>query len=211
MATCYVACTSSCTGSCSSSCSKGCTGTCVTCTGCKGTCGGGCKGCTGDCTGTCATGCAAHCNGDCRTTCTRTCGTGCGYCSGCSGCGGCSSSCSGSCRDVCNDGCTGQNMTVVYNNMVLGTIIKASEISDLGNLIRNELTRRSKSPTTTENVAVIDNSVLAATINNFYTDLKAADSSIDITNPATEDIVLKDILNKYIENVKKLYSTKVDK
>lgn len=208
---CNVACTSSCSGVCSKSCSQGCTGLCTACTSCSG-CSDSCKsGCVGDCKGSCVTGCASACNGSCKGSCSATCGTGCGYCQGCSGCGGCSNSCSGSCSDVCNNGCTGQNMTIVYNNMVLGVIIKGSEISDLGNLIRNELVRRSKTPTTTENVAIIGNSTLAATIDNFYNDLKSVGSETGLTNVDIGDKILKDVLNKYIENVKALYSTKVDK
>lgn len=166
--------------------------------------------CKGGCNTTCTTTCVGSCTGDC-TSCGGACSVGCGGCTGCSGCGGCDNTCSSTCTDACNDGCTGQTMTTVYNRMVLSTIIKASEVSDLGNLIRNELTRRSKTPITTENIASSGSSVLASVVNDFYTDINSVNSSAGVSRVASNTKAEKAILQKYIDTVKTLYTTMVSK
>lgn len=102
-------------------------------------------------------------------------------------------------------------MTIIYNRMILSTLIKASEISDLGNLIRNELIRRNKIPSAVENSAIIGNSALASTINTFYSDLISVDSSAAISQVIKNNKIEKAIVEKYIDKVKQLYTTQISK
>lgn len=123
---------------CSTSCGDDCTG------GCRGGCSGcdGCRGCGGACSFSCSGSCDSGCDGSCENSC---------------------NGCTGSCTDACNNGCTGGNVTAIYTNLTLQTLIKANDIINLNNLVNNEVTRRSKSATST--TINVGNLATATTIN----------------------------------------------
>lgn len=192
------------------SCGKGCSSGCSFC---STSCGDACKGCKG-CSG-CGSGCASSCSGSCRGGC-RGCGSGCsGSCSGgcsggCSGCGdACSSSCTsctGTCTDSCNNGCTGSNVTTVYTNLALQTIIKANDIINLNTLVNNEVTRRSKSATSTTITA--GSKATAATINIIIGNLNKV-ASTQSANKAQYGIMDKASMQTLINLAKDLYTKNI--
>lgn len=172
-------------GGCSTSCMNG----VGPCSSCKDICSSGCQTCSTHCGDVCV----ETCRGGCKTTCSGTC-EGCTGCSGCGGCGTGCSSCTGSCTDACNNGCTNQNVTNIYNRIALNTVLMANDIIDLRDLVANEVTRRSKTPT---DVTVAANSTaLAATINAIISNITATGKTANtqaqpgrIENNATVELI----------------------
>lgn len=129
---CYRACTGDCVGTCSGNCYAYCSDNTCGCASCS----TGCEGC-------------GNCDTRCGNACTQGCSSSCNGCSVCSGCGGaCSyscSGCSGSCGSNCGNGCSKNNLTDIYTNLVLQTLIKSQDIINLAQLVRNETERRNLS------------------------------------------------------------------
>ena len=190
-------------------CSKSCAGGSGSCPSCGNGCSSGCSfcstGCGDDCKGRCVGGCSG-CSGGCR---------------GCGGCGGCGSSCSsscdgtcenscngctGSCTDACNNGCTGGNLTAVYTNLTLQTLIKANDIINLNNLVNNEVTRRSKSATST--TINVGNLATATTINVIIENLNKV-ASTQSALKARYNIMDRSSMQTLINLAKDLYTKNI--
>ena len=190
-------------------CSKACAGESGACPSCGN---GGSSGCS-----FCSTGCGDDCEGRCVGGC-----SGCsGGCRGCGGCGGCGSSCSsscdgtcenscngctGSCTDACNNGCTGGNLTAVYTNSTLQTLIKANDIINLNNLVNNEVTRRSKSATST--TINVGNLATATTINVIIENLNKV-ASTQSALKARYNIMDRSSMQTLINLAKDLYTKNI--
>lgn len=167
---------------CSTSCGDGCKG-CSSCSGCS-----GCSGCGGSCSYNCS-GCSGGCKGGCKGTCNSTC-----------------DGCTGTCTDNCNNGCTGGNVTTVYTNLALQTIIKANDIINLNTLVNNEVTRRSKSATSTTITA--GSKATAATINIIIGNLNKV-ASTQSANKAQYGIMDKSSMQTLINLAKDLYTKNI--
>lgn len=168
---------------CSTSCGDACKG-CTSCSGCS-----GCSGCGGACSYSC-TGCSGSCSGGCKGTCKSTC-----------------DGCTGTCTDSCNNGCTGGNATTVYTNLALQTIIKANDIINLNTLVNNEVTRRSKSATSTTITA--GSQATAATINIIIGNLNKV-ASTQSANKAQYGIMDKSSMQTLIDLAKDLYTKNIN-
>lgn len=147
-------------------CNQSCLGGTGACPSCNGKCSSGCSFCSDscgtDCQNNCATGCsscASGCSFSCRFGCSGDCDSGCsGTCKS-----GCSGKCTGDCTSQCDNGCTAGAMTTVYTRLALNTVIFASDIVDLRDLVSNEVTRRSLTPT---DVTInVKDPLLASTMN----------------------------------------------
>ena len=190
-------------------CSKSCAGGSGSCPSCGNGCSSGCS--------FCSTGCGDDCKGRCVGSC-----SGCdGGCRGCGGCGGCGSSCSsscdgtcenscngctGSCTDACNNGCTGGNVTAIYTNLTLQTLIKANDIINLNNLVNNEVTRRSKSATST--TINVGNLATATTINVIIENLNKV-ASTQSALKAQYSIMDRSSMQALINLAKDLYTKNI--
>lgn len=168
---------------CSTSCGDGCKG------GCRGSCSGDCDGRCKGCGGACSFSCSGSCDGSCDNTCENTC-----------------NGCTGSCTDACNNGCTGGNVTAIYTNLTLQTLIKANDIINLNNLVNNEVTRRSKSATnTTINVG---NLATATTINVIIQNLNKV-ASTQSALKAQYSIMDRSSMQNLINLAKDLYTKNI--
>lgn len=167
------------------SCGNGCSSGCEFCSNSCGDCGGCGKSCDG-CSGTCE-GCGGACSRSC---------------SGCTGCSGCS----GSCTDSCNDGCTASNVTTVYTNLTLQTLIKANDMINLRELVENEVTRRSK--TATDVTINVGDKATADTINIIINNLNKV-ASTQSTTKKKYDIMDKESMLALINIAKNLYTKNI--
>ena len=152
-------------------CSLTCQGGTGACSGCKNGCSTACEFCSTGCGDGCKGGCYNDCAINCNSSCSGTCSDG---CRGCTGCGSSSdnncTACTGSCTDNCNNGCSGENVTTIFNRITLNTVILASDIIDLRDIVANEATRRGKTPVS---VSLTSNQrALATIINNIISNLE---------------------------------------
>lgn len=171
-------CSNSCIGG-SSGC--GCGGDCYTCSSsCGDGCLGGCSGC-----GYCDWSCYAMCQDDCSGTCTGTC-----------------NACTGACVGTCNNGCTGGQMTQIFTNLSLSRLIKASELSDLSNLVLNEITRRQGNPISTP-AFVPGELALQTGLEEINANLTILGSQLQ--NPVA-GLILRELTEQYITAAKAYYS-----
>lgn len=168
-------------GGCSKSCLEG-SGPCPSCG----------NGCSSGCS-FCSENCGDGCKGDCSRRCSESCRSGC-------------TGCTGSCKNTCNDGCTGGDLTTVYTNLTLQTLIKANDIINLNNLVNNEVTRRSKSATNT--TITVGDLATAATINIIIENLNKV-ASTQSNLKAQYSIMDKSSMQALIDLAKDLYTKNI--
>ena len=180
---CAKGCSGGCTATCANSCSINCTGGCTAdgCTSCKRGCTGGC---INDCSKFCSYGCSVYCSGDCSDNCA----------------GDCTKNCTGNCTEACDNGCSGSSNDLIIN-YILSDIIMANEIQDISDYIKNEVTRRGKTPTNI-NFNIGDVATVTS-MNNILSNLALANQTLKLND---DNLIDKDFGNNLIQKTKDAYN-----
>ncbi len=204
-------CGSGCAGGCQGSCDGGCSGGCSGCGGCgsscSGDCDGGCSGCSG-----CGSGCSNGCSGGCKATCSDDCTGGCK--TGCKGCSACTGTCEASCNDACKATNRAQDIINLGKNIQTGNISNYNDFLNLKKEIRNEIIRRSKTPSEDvifnpdKNIPAHAVSIPAKVVQNIFDNAKigfiSGFKSTQVTNNPYKEIKSGDIVraSDYTEVIK---------
>ena len=176
---CAKGCSGACTATCANSCSINCTDGCTAdgCTSCKGGCTGGCSD---ECSKFCSYGCSVYCTGNCT--------------------GDCTKNCTGNCTEACDNGCSGSSNDLIIN-YILSDIIMANEIQDISDYIKNEVTRRGKTPTNI-NFNIGDVATVTS-MNNILSNLALANQTLKLND---DNLIDKDFGNNLIQKTKDAYN-----
>ena len=176
---CAKGCSGACTATCANSCSINCTDGCTAdgCTSCRGGCTGGCSD---ECSKFCSYGCSVYCSGNCT--------------------GDCTKNCTGNCTEACDNGCSGSSNDLIINYM-LSDIIMANEIQDISDYIKNEVTRRGKTP---KNINFnIGDIATVTSMNNILSNLALANQTLKLND---DNLIDKDFGNNLIQKTKDAYN-----